>query len=152
PAAGSPAGSHAPGPARRPPRSASPRRRRSGAAWCRSRPGCGPGRGLRARPPALFFRGAGRGLVRAHDGAVDAEQRPVDGALAHLPGLEAEEDALPEAVAGPVAEAVVDGLPGAELGRQVPPAAAVGQGPEDAVEHRAVVLPRAAALAVGRQE
>src|SRR5262249_43011327 len=54
--------------------------------------------------------------------------------------------------AAPLAEAVVDGLPGAELPGQVAPAAAVGQGPEDAVDHLPVVLPLAAPLAVVREE
>ena len=88
----------------------------------------------------------------ADHAAIDAEQGPNDGAAAHLTGLEAAQDLVPQAPPGPVAEAVVDGLPGAELGRDVAPAAAVGQGPEDAVDHQAVILPLAAAAAVPGQE
>ena len=87
-----------------------------------------------------------------HDAAIDAEELPVDGAGVHLAGLETPQDFVPEALTGPGAEAVVDALPGAELLREVAPAAAVGQGPEDAVDHEAVVLPLAAALAVLGQQ
>src|SRR5438067_894576 len=106
------------------------------------------------RPPPhnpgrpAFFRGPGGRLVGADDAAVHQEQVPVDLAVAHPAGLEVAEDAVPQALAGPVAEAVVDGLPGAEAVGQVAPAAAVGQRPEDAVEHQPVVLPLAAAPAV----
>ena len=63
-----------------------------------------------------------------------------------------QQDPVPQAPARPAAEAVIDTLPGPERLGQVAPAAAVGQGPEDAVDHGAVVLPLAAPLPVGGQE
>src|SRR5207253_9222380 len=86
------------------------------------------------------------------DGAVDAEQAPIDLLAVHLACLQVPQDFVPQAGATPLAEAVVDGLPGAELRGEVAPAAAVGQGPEDAVDHPAVVLPLAALVPVCRQE
>ena len=53
------------------------------------------------------------------DGAVDAEQFPVDLIAVHLAGLQVQEDLVPQARAAPLAEAVIDGLPGAELRGQV---------------------------------
>src|SRR3954469_10978122 len=110
-------------------------------AWSSGSPGGG-----------FFFRRPGRRLVRPDDGAVDAEQLPVDLVTAHLAGLESAQDLVPQAGAAPLIEAVVDGLPGAELLGEVAPAAAVGEDPEDAVDHQAVVLPLAALVPVGRQE
>lgn len=90
--------------------------------------------------------------MRPHDRAVDTEQLPVDVPRVHLAGLQVPQDAVPQAGAAPLAEAVVDGLPGAELGRDVAPAAAVGEGPQQGVDHPAVVLPLAPAFAVGGQQ
>ena len=73
----------------------------------------------------FFFRGPRRRLVGPDDGAVYAEQAEVDLPGPHLAGLEAAEDLVPQAVAAPLAEAVVGGLPGAEAPREVAPAAAV---------------------------
>src|SRR5439155_18897777 len=87
----------------------------------------------------FFFRRPGRRLVRPDDGAVAAEQAPIDLLAVHLACLQVPQDFVPQAGATPLAEAVVDGLPGAELRGEVAPAAAVGQGPEDAVDHPAVV-------------
>src|SRR5438067_1346449 len=110
-------------------------------AWSSGSPGGG-----------FFFRRPSRRLVRPDDRAVDTEQLPVDLVGVHLAGLESPQDFVPQAGAAPLTEAVVDGLPGAELCGQVAPAAAVGEGPEDAVDHQAVVLPLTALVPVGRQE
>src|SRR4029077_15566897 len=67
----------------------------------------------------FFFRRPRRRLVRPDDGAVDAEQFPVDLIAVHLAGLQVQEDLVPQARATPFAEAVIDGLPGAELRRHV---------------------------------
>src|SRR4051812_13780968 len=92
----------------------------------------------------FFFRRPGRRLVRPDDGAVDAEQLPVDLVAVHLACLQVPQDLVPQPGAAPLAEAVVDGLPGAELRREVAPAAPVGEGPEDAIDQEAVILPLAA--------
>src|SRR5262249_26465314 len=110
-------------------------------AWSAGSPGGG-----------FFFRRPSRRLVRPDDRTVDAEQLPVDLVTAHLAGLQAPQEFIPQAGAAPLAEAVVDGLPGAELRGEVAPAAAVGQDPEDAVDHQAVVLPLAARVPVRGQE
>src|SRR3954468_20224627 len=110
-------------------------------AWSSGSPGGG-----------FFFRRPGRRLVRSDDGTVDAEQFPVNFVAIHLAGLQVPQDFVPKTGAAPLAEAVVDGLPGAELGGEIAPAAAVGQRPEDAVDQKAVVLPLAALMAVGGQE
>src|SRR5262249_41398225 len=88
----------------------------------------------------FFFRRPRRRLVRSDDGAVDAEQLPVNLVAVDLTGLQVPQDFVPQPGATPLAEAVVDGLPRAELLGQVAPAAAVGQRPEDAVDQAAVVL------------
>src|SRR5258708_28288542 len=100
----------------------------------------------------FFFRRPGRRLVRPDDGAVDAEQLPVDLLAVHLAGLQVQEDLVPQARTTPFAEAVIDGLPGTELRGQVAPAAAVGEGPEDAVDQETVVVPLSAAMAVGGEK
>src|SRR5262249_19747513 len=66
--------------------------------------------------------------------------------------LQMPQDAIPQAASGPVAKAIRDTLPGAEALGEVAPAAAVRQGPEDAINYQAVVFPLAAALAVLGQE
>src|SRR5262245_34872947 len=115
--------------------------------WLRPRAGSSGSPGGGSFPP----RPGGR-LVRPDHGAVDAEQPPVDLVAVHLACLQVPEDLVPQAVAAPLAEAVVGGLPGAERGGEVAPASAVGEGPEDAVDQEPVVVPLAAAVAVGRQE
>src|SRR5437660_1040095 len=100
----------------------------------------------------FFFRRPGRRLVRSDNGAVDAEQLPVNRVAVHLAGLQMQEDLLPQPRAAPLAEAVVDGLPGAELRGHIAPAAAVGEGPEDAVKRQAVVIPLPAPVTVGREK
>jgi hypothetical protein len=87
-----------------------------------------------------FFPGPGGGLVGTHDGAVDAEQIPVDTSVGLGAGLEVSEDAVPQAVLAPGVEARVDGFPGSEKLRQVAPGGAGVQNPEDAVDHQSVVL------------
>src|SRR3954453_5565923 len=110
-------------------------------AWSSGSPGGG-----------FFFRRPSRRLVRPDDGAVDAEQLPVDLVRVHLAGLQSPQDFVPQAGAAPLTEAVVDGLPGAELLGEVAPAAAIGENPEDAVDHQAVVFPLATLVPIGRQE
>src|ERR1700722_987682 len=100
----------------------------------------------------FFFRRPRRRLVRPDDGAIDAEQFPVDLVAVHLTCLQMTQDLVPQPSTAPLAEAVVDSLPGAELSWEVAPAAAIGQGPEDAVDHPAVVLPLTAPVPIGRQE
>src|SRR4051794_34696529 len=77
----------------------------------------------------FFFRRPRRRLVRPDDGAVDAEQLPVDLVAVHLTSLQVAQDFVPQPGGAPLAEAVVDGLPGTELLGKVAPAAAVGEGP-----------------------
>jgi len=90
--------------------------------------------------------------VGPDDGAVDGEQLEVDLAGVHLPCLQVLQNALPQAAARPAAEAVIDRLPRAEALGDVAPTAAVGEHPQDGVDHPPVVLPLAAALAVGWQK
>src|SRR5262245_572957 len=92
----------------------------------------------------FFFRGPRRRLVGPNHRAIDGKQLPVDLPAVDLAGLQVPQDAVPQAPPRPVAKAVIDRLPGAETLREVAPAAAVGQRPEDAVDHQAVVLPLAA--------
>src|SRR5262245_10253617 len=103
-------------------------------------------------PAGIFFPSPGRSLVGADDAAVDEEQVPVDPAVGLALGLQVLQELLPQAVAGPLAEAVVDGRPRAEALGEVAPGGAGGQDPEDAVEQEAVVFPLAPAPAVlGKQ-
>src|SRR5271156_3001934 len=88
---------------------------------------------LAGRP---FFSSPGRGLVGADDGAVDEEQVPVDASIGLALHLQMFQDPLPEASAGPTAEAAVDGLPGTEAFGQVAPGGPGGLVPEDAVEQQ----------------
>src|SRR6516164_4099132 len=82
------------------------------------------------------------------DGGIDTPQVPLDEAAMIQPQQQGVEDLGPSAVLAPAVEAVVDGLPGAvALGGVLPGRAGV-QVPEDAVDQRAVVLPRMAGLAV----
>src|SRR5262249_22121489 len=92
------------------------------------------------------------GLVGTHDGAVDAEQVPVDLASRLGAGLEVVEDAVPGAALAPAVEAGVDGLPRAEELGQVAPGGAGVQDPEDAVDHEAVVLGRPSGPLTGREQ
>src|SRR3954463_7166275 len=110
-------------------------------AWSSGSPGGG-----------FFFRRPRRRLVRPDDGAVDAEQLPIDLVAVHLTRLQVAQDFVPQPGGAPLAEAVIDGLPGAELPGEVAPAAPVGEGPKDAVDQEAVLLPLAALVPVGRQE
>src|SRR5262249_17741410 len=101
----------------------------------------------------FFFRRPGRRAGGADVGAVDAEQVGVDQTGLVQPQLQPLDDALEQAALAQLAEAVVDGLPGAVALRQVGPGGGGVQPPEDAVEHRAVVLPLAAARTrPGREE
>src|SRR6516165_9405658 len=103
-----------------------------------------PSRGTSA---GFFFRPGGCG-PRAVDGGIDAPQVASDDAATIQPQQQGIEDLGPGAVLAPAVEAVVDGLPGAvTLGGVLPGRAGV-QVPEDAVDQRAVVLPRMAGLAV----
>ena len=87
-----------------------------------------------------------------HDGAVDAEQIPVDTSVGLGAGLEVIEDAVPQAALAPAIEARVDGFPGSEKLRQVAPGGAGVEDPEDAVDHEAVVLGRTAGPLTGREQ
>src|SRR5437764_7888875 len=89
----------------------------------------------------FFFRRPGRRAGGPDGGAVDAEQVRVDQPGLAQPELEAPDDAVEQAGLAEGVEPVVDGLPGAEPIRQVPPRGAGVQPPEDAVEHGAVVPP-----------
>src|SRR5262249_21392799 len=77
--------------------------------------------------PADFFFGPGGGLVGPHDGAIDAEQVPVDLAPAVRPGVQGGEDPVPQAALAPAVEAAVDAAPGAEALGEVAPGGAGGQ-------------------------
>src|SRR5262245_16584017 len=109
-------------------------------------PPCDRPRAWSAGSPGLpwggFSPGPGGGPVGADDGAVDAEEVPVDAAAGLGPGLEVVEDPAPQAALAPAVEAGVDGLPGAEKLRQVAPGRAGAEDPEDAVDHEPVVLRR----------
>jgi len=94
----------------------------------------------------FFFRRPGGRAGGPDVGAVDAEQVGVDQPGFVEPQLQALDDLVQQAAAAEVAEAVVDGLPGAEALGQVAPRGAGVQAPEDAVEHQAVVLPLSAPL------
>src|SRR5262249_51851985 len=67
-------------------------------------------------------------------------------------GLQVAQDAVPQAPPRPRAETVIDRLPGAEAFGDIAPAAAIGQGPEDGVDHEPVVFPLAAPVAVFGQQ
>src|SRR5262249_40250038 len=95
----------------------------------------------------FFFRPGG-GSAGAVDGGIDAPQVALDEAAPIQAEQQGVEDVGPGAVLAPAVEAVVDGLPGAVALRGGGPGGAGVQVPEDAVEKRAVVLPRAAGLAV----
>src|SRR5262249_48543431 len=101
----------------------------------------------RAGSSGFFFRPRG-GSAGAVDGGIDAPQVALDEALAVQAEQQGVEGLGPGAVLAPAVEAVVDGLPGAVALRRVRPGGAGGQGPEDAVDQRPVVLPGAAGLAV----
>ena len=67
-------------------------------------------------------------------------------------GLGVGQQPVPGAVASPAHEPVIAGLPRAVALGQVPPGRAGAQLPQDAVDHRAVVAPTAAAAAVAWQQ
>jgi hypothetical protein len=94
----------------------------------------------------FFFRRPGGRAGGADVGAVDAEQLGVDEAPFVEPQLQPLDNAVEQAAVAHPPEAVVDGLPGAEALGQVAPGGAGVEPPEDAVEHKAVVLPLAARL------
>lgn len=87
--------------------------------------------------------------MRPDDRAVDAKPPPIDPALGDPTGLQAGKDLVPHALTGPLAEAIVDGLPGPELGGEVAPTSAVGEDPEDSIDDGARVFPLSAASSVG---
>lgn len=104
------------------------------------------------RPPGPFFSGPRGRFVGPHHAAVDAEQLPVDLAVGLPLGLQLIENLVPESVLAPEPEPLVDGLPRAETLRQISPGGSGGHHPEDAVDHQPMILPLAAAPAVGRKE
>src|SRR5690348_3169583 len=67
----------------------------------------------------FFFRRPSGRLVRPDDGAVDAKQFPVNLLAVDLACLQVQQDFVPQPGATPLAEAIVDSLPGAELWGQV---------------------------------
>src|SRR5262245_40614383 len=95
----------------------------------------------------VFFRPGGSG-AGAVDGGIDAPQVALDEATLIQEQPQGVEDLGPGAVLAPAVEAVVDGLPGAVAFGRVRPGGAGVQVPEDAVDQRAVVLPRVPCLAV----
>src|SRR3954471_20242361 len=67
-------------------------------AWSSGSPGGG-----------FFFRRPRRRLVRPDDGAVDAEEFPIDLLAIDLARLQVSQDPVPQPGAAPLAEAIVDG-------------------------------------------
>jgi hypothetical protein len=84
--------------------------------------------------------------------AINRKQFPVNFSAVHLAGLQLPQDALPQAVLAPFAEAIVDGLPGSEPIGNVSPSSAIRQRPQNRIHHGPMVLPLAAPLSVLREE
>jgi hypothetical protein len=82
-------------------------------------------------------------------GAIDTDHLPVDVARGIGVELEGLEDAFPAALSLPTKQAVVAGAPGAVALGQIAPGGTGAQHPENAVEHQAMIVVLAAALALG---
>src|SRR6516225_807461 len=100
----------------------------------------------------FFFRGPSRRLVRPNHAAIDGKEFPVNLVALNPAGLQMPQDAVPQARAGPFAKTIIHRLPRSETLGHVAPAPAIGQGPEDAINHEPMLFPLAAALSIGREE
>src|SRR5262245_36284693 len=95
----------------------------------------------------FFFRPGG-GSAGAVDGGIDAPQVALDEAAPIQAEQQGVEDVGPGAILAPAVEAVVNGLPGAVPFGGIWPGGAGVEMPQDAVDQRAVVLPRVAGATV----
>src|SRR5437016_5174966 len=79
-------------------------------------------------------------LMGAHDGAVDEVQAPVQEARAVALLLQAVQNALPDPRLAPAVEPARHRRPRAEAGRQIAPGGSGAQDPQQAAEHRAMIV------------
>jgi hypothetical protein len=91
-------------------------------------------------------------LVRPNDGAVHEVQGPVQPPIHVRLPLQGGEDPIPDSSPLPTAEAAGDGPPGAVPRGQIAPRRAGAQDPEDAIDHRAVVVGGASSAGLLRRE
>ena len=91
--------------------------------------------------------------MRAHDGAIDEVERPVQAAVRIGLGLEVREDAVPDARCTPAIKTTRHRAACAIAFRQVAPGCAGTQDPEDAIDDRTMIeIGAARARFFGRQQ
>lgn len=90
-------------------------------------------------------------LMSAARRGIDADHAPVDPAFGIGVGLDGPQDLLPCAVRRPPAMTVVNRLPPAEAGRQIPLGEAGPLPEQNPVDHTTVALPTSTPPAVHRQ-